>query len=186
MLFQQTLVEQPPRLRGYVAAPPPRNTSHCLDVEWIAQPELPKRVHKSIRMRIRYTCHNCETTFGREKVCEGCSHRRCRRCARSPPLKDQVSLKAVLVDTQTALLTPAPTTIVSDMTTCHECHTELEITIEACPSCSHQICDRCRSETTLMPESMQPRPSPSVQTSSPASVAPARICKNGTRGTEVS
>jgi hypothetical protein len=43
------------------------------------------RVTKPIRMRVRRTCHRCETTFGAEKVCINCSHTRCTKCPRFPP-----------------------------------------------------------------------------------------------------
>jgi hypothetical protein len=43
------------------------------------------RVTKPIRMRVRRTCHRCETTFGADKVCINCSHTRCTKCPRSPP-----------------------------------------------------------------------------------------------------
>ncbi|KAK9858777.1 hypothetical protein MYU51_018123 [Penicillium brevicompactum] len=42
------------------------------------------RVAKPIRMRVRRTCHRCETTFGAEKVCINCSHTRCTKCPRFP------------------------------------------------------------------------------------------------------
>lgn len=46
-----------------------------------------KRVEKSVRIRIHWTCHECQRTFANEKTCNGCGHRRCRECVRSPPKK---------------------------------------------------------------------------------------------------
>ncbi|KAJ5875840.1 uncharacterized protein N7529_001424 [Penicillium soppii] len=45
------------------------------------------RVAKQIRIRVRRTCHRCETTFGAEKVCINCSHTRCTKCPRFPPAR---------------------------------------------------------------------------------------------------
>ncbi|OQE31673.1 hypothetical protein PENSTE_c001G09510 [Penicillium steckii] len=47
------------------------------------------RVTKPIRMRVRRTCHRCETTFGPEKVCVNCQHPRCKKCPRFPPAKEK-------------------------------------------------------------------------------------------------
>lgn len=44
-----------------------------------------QRVEKQIRMRIRYNCHRCQTTFGATPICSSCEHHRCRRCPRYPP-----------------------------------------------------------------------------------------------------
>lgn len=48
-------------------------------------PNAVLRVEKSIRMRIRYTCHMCQTTFGTSRECRKCQHRRCIHCPRQPP-----------------------------------------------------------------------------------------------------
>jgi len=45
------------------------------------------RVEKQIRMRIRYSCHRCQTTFGATFICTRCEHHRCKRCPRHPPKK---------------------------------------------------------------------------------------------------
>jgi hypothetical protein len=47
------------------------------------------RVEKPIRMRVRYTCHLCETSFGVEKNCKMCNHRRCDECPRNPPKRNK-------------------------------------------------------------------------------------------------
>ena len=43
-----------------------------------------ERVEKPIRMRVHRECHQCQTTFGREKVCSNCHHIRCAQCPRYP------------------------------------------------------------------------------------------------------
>jgi len=57
------------------------------DWKYPTDPQLP-RVTKPIRMRVRRTCHRCETTFGAEKVCINCSHTRCTKCPRFPPARN--------------------------------------------------------------------------------------------------
>ena len=49
--------------------------------------EVAERVEKPIRMRIHRTCHNCGTSFGANKVCASCQHRRCDDCPRYPKKK---------------------------------------------------------------------------------------------------
>ncbi|KAJ5817845.1 hypothetical protein N7447_007853 [Penicillium robsamsonii] len=57
--------------------------------EWKTPTDLQiTRVTKPIRMRVRRTCHRCETTFGADKVCINCQHTRCTKCPRHPPKKD--------------------------------------------------------------------------------------------------
>ncbi|KAK3721027.1 hypothetical protein LTR37_003317 [Vermiconidia calcicola] len=52
-----------------------------------------QRVEKSIRIRIHWTCHDCNTSFGANKTCTSCEHRRCRECSRSPSKKVKDLLK---------------------------------------------------------------------------------------------
>ena len=114
------------------------------ETEWDTRTKAPhERVHKNIRMRIRYTCHNCSTTFGRDRVCVGCEHRRCTRCSRYPPKKDRPK---VTEDAQSA----PPSQPQSDApqasaegVICHECQSGSEVEAEECPNCHHKICDRC-------------------------------------------
>lgn len=46
-----------------------------------------ERVEKPIRMRVHRHCHQCQTTFGRDKVCTSCHHMRCTNCKRYPSRK---------------------------------------------------------------------------------------------------
>lgn len=58
--------------------------------EWKSPPEMPlQRVTQPIRMRVRRTCHRCQTTFGPEKVCVNCQHPRCKKCPRFPPARSK-------------------------------------------------------------------------------------------------
>ncbi|CAG8060599.1 unnamed protein product [Penicillium nalgiovense] len=58
--------------------------------DWKAPPDLQlTRVTKPIRMRVHRTCHRCETTFGKEKVCVNCQHTRCTKCPRHPPARNK-------------------------------------------------------------------------------------------------
>lgn len=57
--------------------------------EWTAPTDLqPTRVQKPIRMRVRRTCHRCQTTFGLDKVCTNCQHPRCKKCPRFPSAQE--------------------------------------------------------------------------------------------------
>ncbi|KAJ5488873.1 hypothetical protein N7539_003763 [Penicillium diatomitis] len=42
------------------------------------------RVNRTIRIRVRRTCHRCETAFGPNTVCINCQHPRCKSCPISP------------------------------------------------------------------------------------------------------
>ncbi|KAJ5546196.1 hypothetical protein N7494_003781 [Penicillium frequentans] len=58
--------------------------------EWKSPTDLQlTRVTKPIRMRVRRTCHRCETTFGPDKVCVNCQHPRCKKCPRNPPAREK-------------------------------------------------------------------------------------------------
>lgn len=43
-----------------------------------------RRVEKPIRIRVHWTCHDCNSSFGVSKTCTNCGHRRCAECPRSP------------------------------------------------------------------------------------------------------
>ncbi|CRG84352.1 hypothetical protein PISL3812_01649 [Talaromyces islandicus] len=56
--------------------------------EWMSPRNLEvQRVEKPIRMRVRRTCHRCQTIFGSDKVCASCQHVRCKKCPRHPPAR---------------------------------------------------------------------------------------------------
>jgi hypothetical protein len=43
-----------------------------------------RRVEKPVRIRLYWSCHQCNNAFGRDKVCSSCGHGRCGECARAP------------------------------------------------------------------------------------------------------
>ncbi|KAK4999641.1 hypothetical protein LTR66_001377 [Elasticomyces elasticus] len=97
--------------------------SLTLDTEdWPADTavEQKDRVEKSIRIRLRRVCHRCDTSFGTEKVCVQCTHRRCKKCPRTPAKKVRESLEAAaqnLSSTAEPANVPTPQTssgVVSD------------------------------------------------------------------------
>lgn len=53
-----------------------------------------KRVEKPIKMRVRRTCHRCQTTFGSDRVCSNCQHVRCKACPRHPPARTKEEKEA--------------------------------------------------------------------------------------------
>jgi hypothetical protein len=58
-------------------------------------PERPvkvRRVEKPIRIRLHWTCHQCDTKFGCEQTCVSCGHRKCRECPRQPPKQVRIIL----------------------------------------------------------------------------------------------
>ncbi|OAP63038.1 hypothetical protein AYL99_02265 [Fonsecaea erecta] len=112
----------------------------------------PERVYKNIRMRVRYTCHNCSTTFGRDRICMGCQHRRCTRCSRYPPKKDRTKYSQDPTSTGSPELIPEAPRSGAEGGTCHECQGGFEVDAEECPNCHHKICERCLHEATITVE----------------------------------
>ncbi|KZF23220.1 hypothetical protein L228DRAFT_106577 [Xylona heveae TC161] len=57
--------------------------------EWMFAPvhEPIERVEKPVRMRVHRQCHRCMTTFGPDRVCLNCEHKRCKKCPRYPVKK---------------------------------------------------------------------------------------------------
>lgn len=64
-----------------------------------------ERVEKPIRMRVHRDCHQCQTTFGRDRVCSNCHHIRCTKCPRYPTTKKR---KAPEVESRAAGADPGP------------------------------------------------------------------------------
>lgn len=56
-------------------------------------PNKIRRVEKPVRLRVHWTCHECRTQFGLEKVCVECGHRKCRECIRHPPKRSREALE---------------------------------------------------------------------------------------------
>lgn len=52
------------------------------------------RMDKPIRMRVRRSCHRCNTTFSTAKECPNCQHVRCSKCTRYPRKRTEAELIA--------------------------------------------------------------------------------------------
>lgn len=102
------------------------------------------RVEKKPRMRVRYTCHQCKQTFGREKKCSNCSHMRCDVCIRYPPKRTGDEDKKMRKP-----MTDMPTLVTPTSGACHECKTSFDIGAAECGNCRHKICSRCLMETVI-------------------------------------
>lgn len=136
--------------------------------EWIAAPALPvnvQRIEKPIRMRVHRTCHRCGTTYGADKVCAKCEHKRCKKCPRypkkkSPTEKAQVQAKeaaaAKALPKKKRVLTvpsrngtelayqPAKQRVRRN---CHKCQALfIPPTATICESCRHIRCTKCPRE----------------------------------------
>ncbi|MCJ1298821.1 hypothetical protein MMC08_001612 [Hypocenomyce scalaris] len=135
-----------------------------------------ERVEKMIRMRIHRHCHQCQTTFGRDKVCSNCQHIRCAKCPRYPAKKKKVTgadglaasagpglgggLLAVdkRVQSKTGevpLTMPGRTPgkvlvrrgpVQRVRRTCHRCETIFQGKCKACGNCKHERCPKCSRE----------------------------------------
>ncbi|KAL6249374.1 hypothetical protein RBB50_003227 [Rhinocladiella similis] len=135
-----------------------------------------ERVSKPIRQRVRYTCHNCSTSFGYDKICMGCQHRRCTRCSRYPPRRDrprpgrEPTVPQQSQQLQQDTTDDAPRNSIEGA--CHECQTGFELGTQACPNCHHQICDRCIRETMIsIDESSRRTDEQTAPTSQPTAVS---------------
>lgn len=64
--------------------------------DWLtgAQDDTVLRVDKPIRIRVRRTCHVCDSTFAGAKECSGCQHVRCTDCPRYPPKRTETEKAA--------------------------------------------------------------------------------------------
>lgn len=125
------------------------------ETEWAQRPRVPReRVQKDVRIRVRYTCHKCSTTFGHDRVCGSCRHRRCARCSRHPARKDRSKAPLDAPDNTDATTLQAPR-LMAEGGTCHECRTGFELDADECPNCHHRICGRCLHETLIAVGSSQ-------------------------------
>ncbi|EAW12987.1 uncharacterized protein ACLA_014240 [Aspergillus clavatus NRRL 1] len=139
--------------------------------EWQSPSDMTvQRVAKPIRMRVRRTCHRCETTFGPEKVCVNCQHVRCTKCPRHPSTKPkdqaQSALQKIVASREPE---PARHTVKGPQVTipsrtggqdlvykpirqrirrtCHRCCTTFpDKDAVECPSCKHIRCKKCPRE----------------------------------------
>ncbi|KAF9739257.1 hypothetical protein PMIN01_01891 [Paraphaeosphaeria minitans] len=137
--------------------------------EWIAAPALPvnvQRIEKPIRMRVHRTCHRCGTTYGADKVCAKCEHKRCKQCPRYPkkktPLEKAQSQKQTDAAAAKALpkkkrVLTLPSRTGGELTyqpakqrvrrNCHKCHALfIPPTATICEGCRHIRCTKCPRE----------------------------------------
>jgi hypothetical protein len=132
--------------------------------EWISTPAQPinvQRVEKPIRMRVHRSCHHCGTTYGSDKVCDKCEHKRCKKCPRYPKKKSPVEKDNA--KTKEKELTEKPRkkkllTITSKSgeervyqpvkqrvrRSCHKCDSlYIPPTSTVCEKCRHVRCTKC-------------------------------------------
>jgi len=130
-----------------------------------------ERVEKKIRLRVHRTCHNCQSEFGKERVCPKCQHKRCKDCTRSPPKKNKGVKKASAAATTTGAAATPSTNSVGIKTnskgqitkpartggqdlvmkkptqrvrrTCHQCQTLFTNGNKECSNCKHVRCTDC-------------------------------------------
>ena len=127
--------------------------------------QFPDRIHKPIRMRVHRTCHRCKTTFGPDKTCPGCQHRRCTKCPRYPvkkPKKQKAEASTAFVERRDSPEPPPPgppKRTKRDYTNvhrparpgvsrfCHKCETQFDLPNQStCQNCGHNRCTRCLRE----------------------------------------
>ncbi|RHZ51379.1 uncharacterized protein CDV56_101746 [Aspergillus thermomutatus] len=139
--------------------------------EWKTPSDMTvQRVAKPIRMRVRRTCHRCETTFGPDKVCVNCQHVRCTKCPRHTSAKPKDQAQSALETIRAAnkhgplprtskepQLTIPSRTGGQDVVlkpirqrvrrTCHRCNTTFpNKDVTECPTCRHTRCKKCPRE----------------------------------------
>jgi hypothetical protein len=114
-----------------------------------------ERVSRPIRMRVKYTCHHCKTTFGHDKECNSCRHRRCARCDRYPARKvrpnpdNQAPTSTSAAPAEEVPPQESEPTVTESFCTCHECQTVIDVEVQECPNCQHTICEKCYTEARL-------------------------------------
>ena len=115
-----------------------------------------ERVQKSIRMRVKYTCHNCRTVYGHDRICISCQHRRCPACVRHPPKKNKARPKE---EPEVAIVAREA----EQECACHECQTSFRPGAEKCPNCHHKICPICLKEAMITVANEPPPPNTTVE-----------------------
>ena len=136
------------------------------------------RVERTVRMRVHRQCHRCQSTFGSEKICNNCSHTRCKKCPRFPQkMAKEPGTKAATTGTMPTVAVSAPTpasrsrvkslTLPEQLTgnevvrkipvhrvrrTCHKCETVFMGKATECATCKHLRCPRCPREPYVLIE----------------------------------
>jgi len=134
----------------------------------IATSPVQERVAKPIRMRIHRSCHLCQSSFGPDRTCKSCDHKRCKKCPRYPnkgakedggPKRKEAMTEprnrhekerrrqeplTIVRDGKTTIRTPVMQRI---RRKCHKCQTEFVHANQIeCGQCGHTRCTRCPRE----------------------------------------
>ena len=132
------------------------------------------RVERQVRVRVHRQCHRCQTAFGPEKICNSCTHSKCKSCPRFPMKKTKESQSKALarpslplavhnapypnVRTRTKSLTLPDTPMTGNEVvvrrapvqrvrrTCHKCHVTFIGKATTCRNCQHLRCPKCPRE----------------------------------------
>ncbi|OCL08594.1 hypothetical protein AOQ84DRAFT_292834, partial [Glonium stellatum] len=129
--------------------------------EWIttaANATNVQRVEKPIRMRVHRSCHRCGTTYGADKICAKCEHKRCKKCPRYPKKKSKTGEKGKEPE-ESKPKPRKPLLTIKSRTggelvyqpvkqrvrrTCHKCETMFQPpSATICEKCQHVRCTRC-------------------------------------------
>lgn len=131
--------------------------------EWSKTSNNTDRVQKTIRMRVHRQCHRCNLTYGPDKVCGGCGHKRCKKCPRFPARKPKIALEDKSYPNLRAtplrnsfglvLTIPSPKIggkerILKDIKqrvrrVCHKCDSQFSSDSKTCSKCDHARCTKC-------------------------------------------
>lgn len=132
--------------------------------EWITAPPNAtnvQRVEKPIRMRVHRSCHRCGTTYGADKICTKCEHKRCKKCPRYPKKKapgekgkeKAGDAKPKRKGPQLTIKSKSGGELVYQPVkqrikrTCHKCNTPfIPPTAANCEKCQHLRCSKCPRE----------------------------------------
>jgi hypothetical protein len=112
-------------------------------------------------MRVHRSCHLCGCTFGADKVCAKCDHKRCKQCPRYPkkrtpaekgkqkeseeaPKKKKKLLTVTTRAGEERVYSPVRQRV---RRTCHKCNAFfVPPTATNCSQCDHVRCTRCPRE----------------------------------------
>ena len=106
-------------------------------------------VEKKVRVRVHRTCHRCQSQYGVDRVCQNCSHTRCKKCPRYPaPKKDAKGKGAAAgaVGTSTAAKGDGDGKRLATQragVACHKCQTTFGANSFQCEKCKHVRCPQC-------------------------------------------
>lgn len=117
-----------------------------------------QRVEKPIRMRVHRSCHRCGATYGADKICAKCEHKRCKKCPRYPKKKPKTGEKGKGPEESKPKPRKPLLTIKSKTggelvyqpsrqrvrRTCHKCETMFQPpSATICEKCQHVRCTKC-------------------------------------------